>query len=66
MPTIFPFESLLVCVSFCVFFAFMNFIGFGFHVVELLKRRTAVRSDRKSDGRISRYDFSKLMVEKGF
>ncbi len=61
MPTVFPFESHSVCVLFCVFFAFVDFIGFGFHVVELVKRRTAVRSAKKIDERISRCDFSKLM-----
>ncbi len=51
---------------FFLFFACVDFIGFGFYVVELVKRRTAVRSDQKFDERIFRYDFSKLIGGKDF
>ncbi len=49
MPTVFSFESLSVCVRFFLFFACVDFVGFSFYVVELVKRRTVVRSDQKSD-----------------
>ncbi len=32
-------------VLFFLFFAYVDFVGFGFYVVEHVKRRTAVRSD---------------------
>ncbi len=61
MPAVFSSSRVSVCVQFCIFLAFFGFIGFVFHVVELVKRRTAVQSARKSDERIFRHDFSRLI-----
>ncbi len=55
-----------MCVLFIAFLTCVDFISFGFHIVELVKQRMAVRSARKYDEQISRYDFSKLMGGKDF
>ncbi len=66
VPTVFSFKSLSVCVLFSLFFSFIDFISFGFHVVELVKRRMAVRSARKSNERISPLDFFEVNGWKRF
>ncbi len=61
VSTVIPFESLSVGVLFFLFSSHDNLIAFGFHVVGLVRWRMAVRSARKFNERISKYDFSKLM-----